>query len=330
MTQQRMRLNLEPFERMRDRQKANGGALQIQITAVQKVDTVKVARLAAELWEHPVEELAEEFAALSERSDAALFSAKHADTVIGFAQCQLRHDYVEGTSSSPVGYLEGIFVEKAYRNQGVATALLQSCEAWARTKGCAEFASDCELTNAESLGFHLAVGFEEANRIVCFRKRLSQDDAHAQELQCSNITYRRIGASELDALWELQTAYKAEIGEDAPTAQDRERLRAAMECGQILFYGAWDAVALVGCCSVTVGFSTFLYAPSGVFEDFFVRPAYRHKGIARKLVQLARADSGVSSLTVGCADCDLPMYQALGFSVPLGKLLAFDETEGTL
>ena len=144
------------------------------------------------------------------------------------------------------------------------------------------------------------------------------------------MEYRRINTSELDALWALQTAYKAEIGEDAPTAQDKERLRGATEREQILFYGAWDAAALVGCCSVTIGFSTFLYAPSGIFEDFYVCPAYRHKGIARKLVQLARADSGVSSLTVGCAACDLPMYQALGFSVPLGTLLAFDGTEGAL
>lgn len=138
------------------------------------------------------------------------------------------------------------------------------------------------------------------------------------------MEYRRISISNLSQLWELHTAYKAEIGEDAPTALDQAHLRAAMEQDQIVFYGAWDGEALVGCCSVTVGFSTFLYAPSGVFEDFYIRPAYRHRGIARALVCLARADSGVSSLTVGCADCDLPMYQSLGFSIPLGNLLAFD------
>ena len=64
--------------------------------------------------------------------------------------------------------------------------------------------------------------------------------------------------------------------------------------------------------------------PSGVFEDFYILPGYRHKGIARQLVLFARRESGVSSLTVCCADCDVPMYEALGFSVPLGNLLAFD------
>lgn len=135
---------------------------------------------------------------------------------------------------------------------------------------------------------------------------------------------RNISVSQLAKLWELQIAYKAEIGEDPPTAQDRARLQAAMEQNQIAFYGAWDGDTLVGCCSVTVGFSTFLYAPSGVFEDFYIHPAYRHRGITRALVRFARESSGVSSLTVGCADCDVPMYEALGFSVRLGNLLAFD------
>jgi hypothetical protein len=27
-------------------------------------------------------------------------------------------------------------------------------------------------------------------------------------------------------------------------------------------------------------------------------------------------------LTVGCADCDVKMYKSLGFSIPLGNLLA--------
>ena len=93
----------------------------------------------------------------------------------------------------------------------------------------------------------------------------------------------------------------------------------------ILFYGAWEGDSLVGCCSVTVGFSTFDYLPSGVFEDFFIRPDFRHKGVARQLVQFAYRASAVSSMTVGCADCDVPMYQALGFSIPLGNLLAFEE-----
>lgn len=138
------------------------------------------------------------------------------------------------------------------------------------------------------------------------------------------MNYSKLTVSDIDGLWALQTLYKAEIGEDAPEDACKERLCAAIAKGQIFFFGAWDEDRLIGCCSVTVGFSTFCYQPSGVFEDFYIRADYRHRGIARQLVQFAYQESGVSSLTVGCADCDVPMYQALGFSIPLGNLLAFE------
>ena len=79
---------------------------------------------------------------------------------------------MEGTDSSPVGYLEGIYVAEEYRKHGIARELLAACERWAKEKGCTEFASDCELDNTQSLQFHLNVGFEEANRIICFTKKL--------------------------------------------------------------------------------------------------------------------------------------------------------------
>ena len=138
------------------------------------------------------------------------------------------------------------------------------------------------------------------------------------------MEYRRISASQTDALWELHKAYKAEINEDAPSAADRESLEEAIRENRIRFYGAWDGASLVGCCSVTIGFSTFNYAPSGVFEDFYIVPRYRHQGIAKELVRFARDESGTGSMTVGCADSDEAMYRALGFTVRLGNLLASD------
>ena len=130
------------------------------------------AALAAKLWEHPAGELETEFSDLLKQEGAALFLAKQTNEAVGFAQCQLRHDYVEGSSTSPVGYLEGIYVEPTHRHLGVAAALLHACEAWAKGQGCTEFASDCELENAESLRFHQNLGFREVNRIICFTKKL--------------------------------------------------------------------------------------------------------------------------------------------------------------
>ena len=136
-------------------------------------DLDAVVTLALELWSHhSVKELATEFAATLARQDAAVFLAEEDGAAVGFAQCQLRRDYVEGTSTSPVGYLEGIFVCEPCRHRGIAGQLLAACENWAKEQGCAEFASDCQLTNTQSLHFHLALGFREANRVICFTKKL--------------------------------------------------------------------------------------------------------------------------------------------------------------
>jgi len=132
-----------------------------------------LAALALELWpDHSREEMETEFASLLERDDAACFLCLWEQNPVGFAQCQLRRDYVEGADFSPVGYLEGIFVSEGFRGRGIARQLLSACENWAKEKGCREFASDCELTNTQSLAFHLKSGFAEANRIICFVKPL--------------------------------------------------------------------------------------------------------------------------------------------------------------
>lgn len=132
-----------------------------------------VAGLAALLWNHhSADELNQDFTALA-LSGSAQFFLKYEDGVpVGFAQCHLRHDYVEGTATTPVGYLEGIFVQQAHRRKGYAQELLSACEAWARDKGCQEFASDCQWDNADSIRFHQAMHFTQVNRIVCFAKKL--------------------------------------------------------------------------------------------------------------------------------------------------------------
>lgn len=136
-------------------------------------DCHALAELALLLWnEHSIDELIEEFSE-SLRNDNTAFFLTYVDAApVGFAQCGLRCDYVEGTETSPVGYLEGIFVKAEHRHKGYAAELLTACEAWARSMGCTEFASDCELENTDSLQFHLSVGFTEANRVICFTKKL--------------------------------------------------------------------------------------------------------------------------------------------------------------
>lgn len=143
------------------------------IRKASKNDIMTIANLAVLMWnDNSVDDLAVEFSELLSKDNAQIFLKYENDIPIGFAQCQLRSDYVEGTETTPVGYLEGIFVLENYRNKGYAKELLNECERWAKDKGCKEFASDCEIDNDNSFKFHMAMNFTEANRIICFTKKL--------------------------------------------------------------------------------------------------------------------------------------------------------------
>ena len=99
-------------------------------------------------------------------------------------------------------------------------------------------------------------------------------------------------------LQELQIAYKNEIGEEAPSQSDLESLKEAIDKGKITFYGCLCEEKLVACCSICFAYSTFNYDETGIFEDFYIKPEYRHKGIARKLVAYAYEVSRALSLSV--------------------------------
>ena len=137
--------------------------------------------------------------------------------------------------------------------------------------------------------------------------------------------FRRLTEHDMSALAELHLCYKQEIGEAIPDAAALQRLVEAIKQERILFFGCEEQGRLLGICSVTPGFSTFCYGTSGVFEDFYIVPERRHQGIAGKLAAFAYRESGVQTMTVGCAICDRAMYEAIGFGVRLGELLAWND-----
>lgn len=102
---------------------------------------------------------------------AVLVAADGAHQLIGFAELSVRA-YAEGCHSDRVAYLEGWYVVPDARNQGIGRALLAAAEAWGRSQGCVELASDAELTNDTSAAAHRALGFVEVARVRCFRKDL--------------------------------------------------------------------------------------------------------------------------------------------------------------
>ena len=91
---------------------------------------------------------------------------------IGFIEGSIRTDYVNGTESSPVGFVEGVYVAPEWRRRGVARRLFEAIADWARARGCRELASDALIDNAASQRAHVALGFREAERVVYYVKRL--------------------------------------------------------------------------------------------------------------------------------------------------------------
>ncbi|MFS0675193.1 aminoglycoside 6'-N-acetyltransferase [Ornithinibacillus sp. 179-J 7C1 HS] len=92
---------------------------------------------------------------------------------VAFIHLSIRSDYVEGSDSSPTGYLEGIFVKQAYRRQGISTELFNCGKKWLKEQGCTQIGSDMEIDNQDSYPFHMSLGFKEAGRLITFIRDLS-------------------------------------------------------------------------------------------------------------------------------------------------------------
>ena len=146
----------------------------INIHILSEENLADFTQLTLALWPEGVyaEELEQAKNLISSTKDV-VFLAKVQEDYIAFIHTSLRTDYVEGTNSSPVAYIEGIYVSPSYRRIAVAAQLLAKAENWARQQGCTEMGSDTEIANLLSQQFHVGSGFTEVNRIVCYRKTLS-------------------------------------------------------------------------------------------------------------------------------------------------------------
>lgn len=148
----------------------------MKIEACESADHPGWVRLREALWSGCArdEHLAEMARLVSNRARYRQFVAYSSSReAIGFAEASLRSDYVNGTESSPVAFLEGLYVVPSARRKGVAASLVAAVADWARGAGCRELASDAVLENSISHVVHRALGFEETERVVFFRKQLA-------------------------------------------------------------------------------------------------------------------------------------------------------------
>ena len=137
------------------------------------LDNPEWLRLRRLLWPYsdPQELLAEVEFILAEPLTPVFVAARPDGSLGGFLEAGLRK-YADGCNSSPVGYIEGWYVDEDLRRQGVGERLVRAAEEWAREQGCSEMASDTWLDNDPSISAHLSLGYEEVERLVHFCKKL--------------------------------------------------------------------------------------------------------------------------------------------------------------
>ncbi len=124
------------------------------------------------LWpDHSDDALRAEIGRIGASSKRSAFVAEADGMALGFAEYALR-DYANGCNSQPVPFLEGVWVEDAYRGQGIAKALIEFLVERAKRAGFKEFGSDVELTNYSSQLMHERLGFEQTEKVIYYRKVL--------------------------------------------------------------------------------------------------------------------------------------------------------------
>lgn len=259
---------------------------------------------------------------------------------VGFAQCGLRRDYVEGTTSSPVGYLEGIFIKEEYRKRGLARDLLEACQEWAKEQGCTEFSSDCELDNEDSRKFHLKMGFAEANRIICFTKKLTDSvigknvtvmadgslgccsPDHIERFEYKKATMKDVDELVRTRIIVLRVANKLSDDVDMSLVEKESYAyyKRALKMGEHIAYLVYDNGKFIGAGGVSFYQVMPTYHNStgkkAYIMNMYTNPEYRRQGIAYHTLDLLIKDAreqGISQIALEATDMGRYLYERYGF-----------------
>jgi aminoglycoside 6'-N-acetyltransferase I len=145
----------------------------VRVRPAQLSDRAEHARMRAALWpDEDADELGSDLEAfLADPTQVAFVAEREDGRLCGFAEASVRR-YANSNDESPCAFLEGWWVDEDVRRSGVGRALVAAVEDWARANGFTELGSDALLDNTLSHTAHRALGFEERERVVYFRKWL--------------------------------------------------------------------------------------------------------------------------------------------------------------
>ncbi|MEG1559729.1 MAG: GNAT family N-acetyltransferase [Clostridia bacterium] len=236
----------------------------------------------------------------------------NADVIIGFSS------YCAYLSEDGKCFIIDFCVLPEFRGHGIGIDCFNAIEKKEKARGTVYFSLNS--ANDDAARFWKRLGFE-----------YNGVDAHGTMLLMQNptdnaeVSFEEFDTKDFDQLKELLAGYKYAIGENLPEEAQLENLLLAIREKKIIFFIAKRKTRIIGICSLSELFSTYKCKPVAMFEDFYVMPVYRHKGIARGLINRVFEVSGqlgIQSILVGANECDVQMYKSLGFKNPIGTLLA--------
>jgi aminoglycoside 6'-N-acetyltransferase I len=135
-------------------------------------DIASWARMRLQLWpEYTLESHGSDAKEFIQESGSICYLALVKGEAIGFLELSLR-PYANGCESSPVAFIEGVWVSSTHRQQGVGRLLMEEAERWTKARGLKELGSDTDLDNSLAHDAHRGWGFQETERVLYFRKRL--------------------------------------------------------------------------------------------------------------------------------------------------------------
>ncbi len=148
-------------------------AQALVIRPVERADAAIWERMRNTLWPDEsgshAADIARFFSPQRNEPLEVLLACSGAGVPLGFVELSIRPHAV-GCTSDRVAFVEGWYVEPQHRRRGVGAALMRAAEEWGRVNRCTELGSDTQLWNESSIDAHKALGFEEVERLVAFRK----------------------------------------------------------------------------------------------------------------------------------------------------------------
>jgi aminoglycoside 6'-N-acetyltransferase I len=139
--------------------------VQMTIRPAATADAAEWLRMRMALWpdsepEKEAAEIADFLAGLPlPLLQAAFVCPRPEGGLCGLAEVSI-HAEAPGCTTDRIGYLEAWYVDPDQRGQHVGRELAEAAEAWARSQGCTEMASDTDPSYPSSPPAHAALGYQ--------------------------------------------------------------------------------------------------------------------------------------------------------------------------